>query len=105
MALGCKRFNAPDTGVSTAVQHQCQPFVSELVGLGAHVRFGAEVVAIGGDGLIRTTSGPVSARERDRLRRTVGRPAGRGSGAPRDPGRSCRSGGVPEVCGARCGPD
>lgn len=82
--VGLQALHAPDTGV---VDYGAVSAVlaSELVGLGADVRFGVEVVATGGDGLIRTTCGPVSARNvivcaglwADRL--------ARGSGASRDP--------------------
>ena len=82
--VGLQALHAPDTGV-VDYGAVAAVLVSELAGLGVEFRFGAQVVSIGGDGLIRTTSGPVSARSvivcaglwADRL--------ARGSGAPRDP--------------------
>ena len=83
-AVGPRGRHAPGTGV-VDYGAVAAVLVSELVGLGVEVRFGAEVASIGGDGLIRTTSGSVSAQSvivcaglwADRLARR--------SGAPRDP--------------------
>lgn len=82
--VGLQALHTPNTGVVDygAVS---AALASELGGLGVDVRFGTEVLSVSGDGLVRTTCDPVTARTviacaglwADRL--------ARGAGASSDP--------------------
>lgn len=60
-AVGLQALHAPNTGV-VDYGVVSAALASELAGLGVDIRFGSEVLSIGGDGMIRTTRDPVAAR-------------------------------------------
>lgn len=59
--VGLQALHAPNTGVVDYGKVSAV-LASELAGLGVDIRFNTEAMSIGGDGLVRTASDPVSAR-------------------------------------------